>query len=57
MVNVEKNSVEVFKALLQKGVIVRSGDIFDMDSWLRVTIGTPEQNERFIEALKEVLQR
>jgi len=57
MVNVEKNSVEVFKALLQKGVIVRSGDIFDMDNWLRVTIGTPEQNRRFIEALKEVLQR
>lgn len=57
MVNVEKNSVEVFKALLQKGVIIRSGDIFDMDNWIRVTIGTPEQNMRLIEALKEVLKR
>lgn len=57
MVNLEKNSLEVFKALLQKGVIIRSGDIFDMDNWVRVTIGTPEQNERFIQALKEVLDR
>jgi histidinol-phosphate aminotransferase len=55
MVNVEKNSVEVFKALLQKGVIIRSGDIFNMDNWLRVTIGTPEQNKKFIEALMAVL--
>ncbi|MBM7581700.1 histidinol-phosphate aminotransferase [Caldicoprobacter guelmensis] len=55
MVNVEKNSADVFKALLQKGVIIRAGDIFDMDNWIRVTIGTPEQNRRFIEALKEVL--
>ncbi len=57
MVNVEKNSLEVFRALLQKGVIIRSGDIFDMDNWIRVTIGTPEQNKRFIKALKEVLNR
>jgi histidinol-phosphate aminotransferase len=57
MVNVEKDSVEAFRALLQKGVIIRSGDIFDMDTWIRVTIGTPEQNRRFIQALKEVLQR
>lgn len=57
MVNVEKNSLEIFRALLQKGVIIRSGDIFDMDKWIRVTIGTPEQNMRLIDALKEVLNR
>lgn len=57
MVNVGRDSIELFNALLQKGVIVRSGDIFDMDSWIRVTIGTPEQNMRLVEALKETLNR
>ncbi|MFS8501764.1 MAG: histidinol-phosphate transaminase [Caldicoprobacter sp.] len=57
MVNVGRNSLEVFRDLLYKGVIIRSGDIFDMDNWIRVTIGTPQQNRRFIEALKEVLKR
>ena len=55
MVNVEKDSLQVFKDLLLKGVIVRSGDIFDMDNWLRITIGTPEQNTVLINALKSVL--
>ena len=55
MVNVKKDSVQVFRDLLLKGVIVRSGDIFDMDNWLRITVGTPEQNATLINALKTVL--
>ena len=50
-----RNSRELFGQLLQKGVIVRTGDIFGFDSFIRVTIGLPEQNERFIAALKETL--
>ncbi len=50
------NCRKVFDALLRKGVIVRTGDIFGMDTWLRVTVGTLEQNERFTGALKDVLQ-
>ncbi|TDA67864.1 MAG: histidinol-phosphate transaminase [Clostridia bacterium] len=46
---------EVFKELLSRGIIVRTGDIFGYDDYLRVTIGTPEQNVRFVAALKEVL--
>lgn len=56
MVNVNVSSVEVFKALLRKGVIIRSGDIYGMDDWIRVTIGTQEENEIFINALKEVIE-
>jgi len=45
----------VFTELLRRGVIVRTGDAFDAPTHIRVTTGTPEQNERFIAALEEVL--
>jgi histidinol-phosphate aminotransferase len=46
----------VFDGLLQRGVIVRTGDIFGAPTHIRVTIGTDEQNARFIAALAEALQ-
>ena len=45
----------VFDALLRRGVIVRTGDIFGLPTWLRVTVGTPAQNARFLEALGAIL--
>lgn len=47
---------EVWNALLERGVLVR-----DTSSWpglagcLRVTVGTPEENDRFLDALREIL--
>lgn len=55
-VDVQKDCQQVFKALLQKGVIIRSGDIFGYPAYIRVTIGTASDNERFIAALKQVLK-
>jgi len=52
-VNVERDEKEVFNKLLRKGIIVRGG--FGYHTWLRVSIGTPEQNKAFLTALKEVL--
>jgi len=54
-VDVKKDSVQVFKELLKKGVIIRTGDIFGAPTHIRVTIGTEEQNVRFVKALSEVL--
>jgi histidinol-phosphate aminotransferase len=56
MVDTGKDSKLLFQKMLRKGVIVRTGDIFGMDTYLRVTIGTMEQNQRFIKALKECLE-
>ncbi len=56
MVNTGRHSKEVFQDLLRQGVIVRTGDIFKMDNWIRVTIGTPEENSEFIKALQRVLK-
>jgi len=51
------DSKTVFKELLLRGVIVRTGDIFGAPTHIRVTTGTPEHNERFVKALGEVLGR
>ena len=57
LVHVKQPGLEVFKQLMQKGIIVRSAEIFGLSQWIRVTIGTPEQNHRLIKGLEEVLVR
>jgi histidinol-phosphate aminotransferase len=47
--------VEVFKELQQRGVIIRPGNQFGMESWIRVTIGTREENDFFLNKFKELL--
>ncbi|GAG86584.1 unnamed protein product [marine sediment metagenome] len=52
------NSENVFVELLKKGILVRNCSSFEMceDKFLRVTIGTPEQNTLFLDSLKEILK-
>ncbi len=50
-----RDSKAVFTALLHKGVITRTGDIFGAPTHLRVTIGTAEENAKFLDALRDVL--
>jgi len=45
----------VNRALLQQGVIVRPIGGYGMPEWLRVSIGLPEENARFIAALRQAL--
>ncbi|HZO88761.1 MAG TPA: histidinol-phosphate transaminase [Chthonomonadaceae bacterium] len=54
-VDVQQDSKAVFQALLCKGVITRTGDVFNAPTHLRVTIGTEEENAKFLTALREVL--
>ena len=44
-----------YAALLERGVIVRSGDGLGMPGYLRVTVGTAEQNAAFIAAFADLL--
>ncbi len=54
-VDVRQDCQAVFQALLRQGVITRTGDIFNAPTHLRVTIGTPDQNAKFLAALRAVL--
>ncbi|MDR1452870.1 MAG: histidinol-phosphate transaminase [Candidatus Margulisbacteria bacterium] len=44
-----------FQKLLERGVTVRPLQSFGVQDAIRVTIGTPEQNQKFSAALKEIL--
>lgn len=50
------DSKALFASMLKKGVIIRTGDIFGYPTFIRVTVGTPEENKRFIAALDESLK-
>ncbi len=46
---------EVFQKLLKRGMIVRAMNEYKLPEWIRVSVGTPEQNRRFFEDLDQVL--
>lgn len=48
------NGGAYFNALLHQGIIVRPVDNYQLPEFIRVTIGLPEQNERFLRALKKI---
>ncbi len=48
-----RDGKQIYNALLKEGLIVRHIE----GSWIRVTIGLPEDNRRFIYSLKKVLSR
>ncbi|EIJ42340.1 histidinol-phosphate aminotransferase [Beggiatoa alba B18LD] len=50
-----KPALPIYEALLHQGVIVRPIGSYGMPNHLRVTVGLPEENERFIQALKKIL--
>jgi histidinol-phosphate aminotransferase len=54
-VDVGRDPGQVYESLLRKGVIVRPVDNYGMPGYLRVSIGLPEENRRFLESLEQVL--
>lgn len=55
MVNVG-DATGISQALLQQGVIVRPLVNYGLDEWLRITVGTPEDNTRLIDTLRDTLE-
>jgi histidinol-phosphate aminotransferase len=47
----------VFKELLARKVIVRPLRGYNLKRWVRISVGTMEQNQRCLEALREVLAK
>ncbi len=47
------NGKKVYEDLLKKGVIVRPMAGYNMPEYIRVSVGLPEENRRFIEALSD----
>src|SRR5438445_292904 len=55
LVDVGRSASDIYQRLLKEGVIVRPMTPFGMESALRVTVGTPQENGRLVKALKTVL--
>jgi len=46
---------ETYRHMLREGVIVRSMESFGLKDYIRINVGLPEENERFIKTLKKIL--
>ncbi len=51
-----RDAMPIYDQLLHRGVIVRPIGVYEMPDHLRVTIGTRAENERFINALNDILR-
>lgn len=57
LVDVGRSAADVYQRLLQQGVIVRPMTPFGMETALRITVGTPEENRRLVKALRVALEK
>lgn len=55
LVDVGRDSQEVFRSCLKFGVIVRDMGQYGLKNFIRVTIGTQKENQRFLRVLSKVL--
>ncbi len=54
-VDLRQEGLPIYEKLLRKGVIVRPVGVYEMPNFLRISVGTPTENAKFLTALKEVL--
>ncbi|PIU52831.1 MAG: histidinol-phosphate transaminase [Deltaproteobacteria bacterium CG07_land_8_20_14_0_80_60_11] len=55
LIRVPRSGKEVYQAMLREGVIIRAMDAYGFPDYIRVNVGLPEENRRFLEALQKVL--
>lgn len=56
LIDIGTDGKTVYEGLLRKGVIVRPMHAYKLPHYLRVTVGIPAENERFLRAFKEVMK-
>jgi histidinol-phosphate aminotransferase len=54
--NWQKDATPVYEKLLDQGIIIRPLHAYRMPNWLRVSIGTTDQNNRFLHELNNIKQ-
>lgn len=56
LIDVQQSAEAVFQAMLRHGVIVRSMNSYGYPNYIRINVGLPEENRRFLDALDKVLK-
>jgi histidinol-phosphate aminotransferase len=54
-VNTRRPARDVHQAMMKRGILIRPGELHGSPTWVRITIGLPEENRRCADALREVL--
>ncbi len=55
LIDVQCDATELYEAMLYKGVIVRSMKAYGYPKFIRITVGTAQENSRFVQALSDCL--
>ncbi len=55
LIKVPQGGTAIFNLMLKQGVIIRAMDSYDLPEYIRINVGLPEENERFVKTLKEIL--
>jgi histidinol-phosphate aminotransferase len=55
LVKIGEDSDKIYEQLMKKGIITRSMNSFGLQGYLRVSVGLPEENKAFVNALYQVL--
>ncbi|MDV4152580.1 histidinol-phosphate transaminase [Clostridium sp. AL.422] len=56
MVNVKGDDKPIHEYLLRHGYIIRPGYLLDMPGWIRVSLGTEDQNIEFCKLLRDAIE-
>lgn len=55
LIDVHGEGKKLYEQMLAKGVIVRPMNAYGYPTYIRITVGLPEENQRFVRALAEAL--
>ena len=56
LIDVCGDATALYEAMLYKGVIVRSMKAYGFPEFIRITVGTEAENQRFVSALQDCLK-
>ncbi len=55
LVDLKQPARPIYEALLRQGIIIRCMDAYGFPTFVRLTVGLPEENQALVKALREVL--
>jgi len=55
LIKVPTGGKNIYQRMLREGVIIRSMESYGLGEYIRINVGLPEENERFIKSLKKVI--
>lgn len=56
LVNIGISGAYAENEFIKRGIIIRNGEEFGLDKWLRISVGKPEENKKVIAVLTEILK-